>query len=107
MELISKAKSLERETELMRRSGYIVKAVITSNKEMTKLWGLPHTRGREWRRNSPEEPVVEEFLAEGEAIRDDNHTVFAWKLHRMMKQPNREPSSYWAEVRYRPKTVRT
>ena len=102
MELLSKVKMLERETELMRKSDNIVESVTSSNKEFTKLWSTLHER-EYVEKETPDEPGIEGVMAERVPIRDNNHTVFAWGFRKLMKQPNKVPSSYCVETNQRAK----
>ena len=52
-----------------------------------------------------DDPVMEDLLTDGQATMDDNHKTFAWELRRMIKQPNREPSAYWTEAKYKTEII--
>ena len=44
---------------------------------------------------------MEELLHEYVDFMNENHTVFSWATWQLFKQPNKEPSSYWADAKYK------
>ena len=100
MELINKVKSLKRETAEMRSGSNVVEAVTASNRELTKLWSNTNKRERV-EKDIPENPVMEDLLTDVQDSMDNSHKTFAWEIRRMIKQPNREPSAYWSEAKYK------
>ena len=89
---MNKIKSLERETAELRNGSNVVEAITSSNRELTKLWSTTNKRER-GERDTPEDPVIEDLLTEGQETMDDNHKTFSWDIRRMIKQPNKEPSA--------------
>ena len=97
---MDKIRGLERETAELRTGNNVVEAITSSNRELAKHWSNTNKRERV-EKDTPDDPTMEDFLSEGQETMDDNHKTFAWEIRRMIKQPNKEPSAYWAEAKYK------
>ena len=86
-QLMDKIKSLERETAELRTGSNVVEAITSSNRKLAKQWSNTNKRERV-EKDTPEDPVMEDLLTEGQETMDDNHKTFAWEIRRMIKQPN-------------------
>ena len=97
---MDKIKGLERETAELRTGNNVVEAITSSNRELAKHWSNTNKRERV-EKDTPDDHTLEDFLSEGQETMEDNHKTFAWEIRRIIKQPNKEPSAYWTEAKYK------
>ena len=70
-QLMDKIKGLERETAELLTGNNVVEAITSSNSELAKQWSNTN-KGERVEKDTPEDPVMEDLLSEGQETMDDN-----------------------------------